>query len=143
MKYLRIALGVVAGAYGLFCLFPLLSNAAYKLGMMHDLKGDAARMVPLWQATPWWQLAAWLAVVTLFLAAAWRLIRGRRALGLYAAAFVADACLWWVFQSGAAYRQVFSPAELQFDYYMLGAMLLVGALIWWAERTPPQATAAA
>ena len=142
MKVLRIALGVVVGAYGLYCLFPLLSNAAYKLGYLHRLTGDAARVVPLWEATPWWQLAVWLAVLILFAVAGWRLIRGRSAFRLYAVTIVLDAALWWVFQSSAAYRQVFTQAELQLDYYSLGAMLLVGGLIWRVERTPGQTAAA-
>ncbi|HEV2532705.1 hypothetical protein [Phenylobacterium sp.] len=134
MKILRLALGVVVGAYGLFCLFPIVTNVAYKAGAMPHPDGDGARMAPLWAATPWWQLGVWAAIVGLFLAIAWRLIRGRPALGLYLVALVSDTALWWIMHSGAAYQQVFTPAEVQLDYDTVLGMAVVGAAIWWVER---------
>jgi hypothetical protein len=143
MKILRIAVGVIVGLYGLFCLFPIATNAAWKLGLMHPAGGDAARMVPLWAATSWPQLAVWAAVVALFLVVGWRLVRGQPAFRLYLVTFVLDAGIWWFMQSGDAYQQVFTPAELQMDYDMLLGMAVAGLLIWWVERRTPVETAQA
>jgi hypothetical protein len=134
--HLRIALGVIVGAYGLFCLFPIGTNAAYKLGLLHPA-GEVARMVPLWEATSWPQLMVWAAVVALFLVVGWRLVRGQPAFRLYLMAFVLDAALWWFMQSAEAYQQVFTPAELQMDYDMLLGMAVAALAIWWLERRPP------
>jgi hypothetical protein len=143
MRVLRIALGFVVGAYGVFCIFPIAANALYKAGQMPAPGGEAARMVPLWEATPWWQLAVWAAIVALFMLVAVRLIRGRAALGLYLLAIVADRALWWVMHAGEAYQQAFTPAELQLDYVTLAAMVLVAVLIWVAERRPAPRPASA
>jgi hypothetical protein len=143
MRILRIALGFVVGAYAVFCLFPIAANALYKTGRMPAPTGEAARMAPLWEATPWWQLAVWTAIVALFLLVAVRLIRGRAALGLYLLAIVADGALWWVMHAGEAYQQAFTPAELQLDYASLAAMILVAVLIWLAERRPAPRPASA
>jgi len=134
MWLLRIALGFVVGAYGVFCLFPIVANALYKAGRMPAPAGEAARMIPLWDATPWWQLAAWTAIVALFLLVAVRLIRGRPAFGLYLLAIAADGALWWVMHASEAYQLAFTPAEAQLDYATLAAMILVAVLIWLAER---------
>jgi len=136
MKILRIAVGAVVGAFGLFSLFPIVTNVLYKLGAMPHPAGDAARMVPLWVATPWWQLGASAAIAALFLTIGWRLVRGRPALGLYVAAMVADTVLWWIMHSAAAYQQVFTPIEVQMDYDMLLGAAVAGAVIWWVERRP-------
>ena len=142
MKILRVALGAVVAAYGLFCLFPIATNAAFKLGLLHA-GGDEARLIPLWTATSWLQLAIWAAVVAVFIAVGWRLIRGQAALGLYVVAVLLDAGLWWVMQSSDAYQQAFTPAELQMDYDMLLGRIIAGVLIWWVERRPDaRATAA-
>ena len=134
IAHLRIGLGVLVGAYGLSNILPITSNVLYKAGTLGQPRGDMARMAPLWEATAWWQLGLWTAVVALLMLVAWRLLRGRHALGLYVATLTADAALWWVMQSGAAYQQVFSPADVQMDYDMLLAMAVVGVLIWWVER---------
>lgn len=142
MKFLRIALGAVVAAYGLFSLFPIATNAAFKLGLLHP--GEAqARLIPLWSATSWFQLAVWAAVVGVFVVVGWRLIRGRAALGLYLLAVVLDTALWWVMQSGDAYQQAFTAGELQMDYDLLLGMLAAGVAIWRIERQPrEQATTA-
>jgi hypothetical protein len=141
MKILRIALGVIVGLYGLVLALPLLRNSLFKLGRLHNLSGDRARMVPLWQATAWWQLAIWLIAVALMLAAAFRLFAGRSALAIFAAGFVVDAGLWWMLRGGAAYQQAFTPLQLRSDYYTLSFMLLVGAVIWLVERPRARAKA--
>jgi hypothetical protein len=143
MRILRMALGVLVGAYGVFCLFPIGANALYKAGQMPSPAGDAARMVPLWQATSWWELAVWTGVVVLFLVIGLRLLRGWPAFGLYLVALAVDGALWWVMHASEAYQQAFTPAELQMDYVMLAGMALVGVLIWVAERRPAPHAASA
>jgi len=143
VAHLRIGLGVLVGAYGLSNLAPIGSNALYKAGGLRNPPADLARMVPLWEATPWWQLAVWTGIVALLLVVAWRLIRGRTALGLYVLGLLAQTAFWWVMHAGAAYQQAFTPAELQMDYDMLLAIALVGVLIWWTERRPLGETASA
>jgi hypothetical protein len=141
MAHLRLVLGVVVGAYGLFCLFPIGANVAFRLGWRPT--GDEARLIPLWAATSWVQLVVWAAVVALFLTVGWRLVRGRPALRLYLRALALDTALWWVMQSGAAYQLVFTPGELQMDYDILLGMIAAGLLIWWVERRPPVEAASA
>jgi hypothetical protein len=136
MKILRVALGVLIGAYGVFCLFPIVTNAVYKAGRMPDPTGEAARMIPLWQATSWWELAAWTGIVALFVVIGARLMRGQTAFGLYLIALGADAGLWWIMHASEAYQRAFTQAELQLDYVMLAAMVVVALLIWIAERRP-------
>jgi len=139
IKLLRIVLGLVVAAQGLSSLFPLLTSAAYKFGLIHPTSGPAALMVPLWAATPLWQLAVWLAAVLVLAVAAWRLARGRPALWLYLAALAANAGLQWLMQRSAAYHRVFGPATAPFDRDRLVVLLLVGALIWWVEQQPSKA----
>ena len=99
-------------------------------------------MIPLFQATPWWQVAASALVTAFLLATAWRLIRGRPALLWYAVALAAEFCVWWATQQLPAYQQAFSPSELQVDYYILMGMLAAAVAIWWTERRgQPAATA--
>jgi len=136
MKILRIAVGAVVAAFGLFSLFPVATDVLYKAGALAKPAGEAAGMTALWAATPWWQLGASAAVAALFLAIGWRLVRRRPALGLYVAALVADAVLWWIMHSAAAYQQVFTPTEVQIDYDIVLAVAVAGALIWWVERRP-------
>jgi len=138
-----MALGVVVGAYGVFCVFPIAANVLYKLGQMVAPTGDAARMIPLWKATAWWELAVWAAIVVLFLIIGSRLILDRPAFGLYVLAVVADGALWWVMHATEAYQQAFTPAELELDYVMLAGMFLVGLLIWVADRWHPPRPASA
>lgn len=143
MKILRVALGVIVGAYAVFDLVPIVGNAWYKAGLLNPVPEDLARMIPLWDATAWWELAVWSAVVALWITAAWRLIRGRSALGLYLGALLVDAVLWWVMHATPAYQQVFTPAELREDYVILLVTGIVAAAIWRVERSGRAATAAA
>ena len=143
MIFLRIGLALVVVAQAFSSFFPLLGNALYKSGLALDVSGPAARMVPLWAATPWWQLAIWFAAILSLLAAACQLIRRRPALGLYFAAIAANAGLRWIMQAGPTYRQVFGDASMGFSYSRLAILLLVGALIWWVEQQPAKASPAA
>jgi peptidoglycan/LPS O-acetylase OafA/YrhL len=136
MMILRVLLALAVIGQALSSFFPLLGAALYKSGQVHVASGPAARMAPLWAATPWWQLAIWLVGILLLLVVAWRLIRRRPALGLYAAAIVISTGLNWVMQNGAAYREVFRDAPAGFDFARLVILLLGGALIWWVEQQP-------
>ena len=143
MKYVRILLGVLVGLYALMGLYQLGMTIGHKTGLI-TVSGDAARMIPLMQATAWWQAAIWLASLVLLLAAAWRLLGLGKAFALYLAGFVLNVGGWLTVQRSDAYQQVFSAAERQMDYYLLGVMVLFGLAIWWTERssTPRRAAAA-
>ncbi|MDP1630751.1 MAG: hypothetical protein Q8L66_04965 [Caulobacter sp.] len=134
MKVLRWVLGALALAYvGMSGLMAGL-NALHKLGRLTTVPADLQRMVPLWDATPWWQLAVWGASLLLMLIVAWRLFTGGRAFGVYVLAVAANIAGWWFMQSQAAYQTVFTAAELQYDYYSIGALIVVGIIIWLTER---------
>jgi hypothetical protein len=142
MIFLRIGLAIVVVLQAFSSFFPLLGNVLYKSGLAPVVSGPAARMVPLWAATPWWQLAVWLAAILMLVAAAWRLIRRRPALWLYIAGIAANAGLRWIMQAGPAYRQVFGETFQGFNYARLAILVLVGALIWWVEQQPAKAAPA-
>ena len=69
MMILRVLIAVAVILQALSSFFPLLGNVLYKSGQAHIASGPAARMAPLWAATPWWQLAVWLLGVLLLLVA--------------------------------------------------------------------------
>jgi hypothetical protein len=77
--------------------------------------------------------------------AAWRLFRGGKAFAVYLAGYLVDLVQWWFMQGSEAYKRSFTPQELVLDYYILGALAVVGALIWFTERRrrPPAAKMAA
>lgn len=133
MRILRMALGVLVALAALWELYPLSMTLGYKMHLL-AATGAEAKYAPLMQATQWWQIAIWIAVTVLFALSAWRLLRGGRALVVFATAFVLQLIGWWLFHDMPVYRQTFSPAELQMDYYILGAMLVIGVLIWWTEN---------
>ena len=143
MMILRIVLALAVVGQALSSFFPLLGNVLYKSGLVTAASGPAARMVPLWAATPWWQLAVWLAGIVMLLAAAWRLIRRRPALWLYIGSLAITTGLRWLMERGAAYQQVFADAPRGFDFSRLAILVLGGALIWWVEQQPAKPPAAA
>lgn len=136
MMWVRIVLALIVAAQGISSFLPLPAYAAYKFGLIHPHSGLAARMVPLWAATPWWQLVVWGACVAAIEFAAWRLIRVRPALALYAAAIGANTGLQWLMQQTPAYHRLFTPATARFDFDRWVILLLIGALIWWVEQQP-------
>jgi hypothetical protein len=143
MMILRVLIAIAVVIQALSSFFPLLGNVLYKSGQVQIASGPAARMAPLWAATPWWQLAIWLLGILLLLVVAWRIIRRRPALGLYAAAIVISMGLNWIMQHGAVYREVFRDAPAGFDFARLVILLLGGALIWWVEQQPAKAASPA
>jgi hypothetical protein len=142
MMILRVLIAVAVVIQALSSFFPLLGNVLYKAGRRELATGPAARMAPLWEATPWWQLAIWTLGILLLLVVAWRVIRRRPALGFYAAAIALSTGVNWLMQNGAVYREVFRDAPAGFDFARLVVLLLGGALIWWVEQQPPKARAA-
>jgi hypothetical protein len=132
MKVLRWLLGLAVAAYGLTDLLPIVSTTLYKLGF--GVRGGGERMIPVMQATAWWELIAGLGVVALLLAAAWRLARGRQAFGFALLAFAADAAVWWVVHAMPAYQLAFTEAEVAADDYSLIGMAALLLGIWLVER---------
>ena len=133
MMVLRIGLALVVTLQALSSGLPLIGYAAFKLGLIHPVSGPAARMVPVWIETPWWQLAVWAACVAGLLVAAWRLIRRRPAVALYLAAILVNTGLQWLMLRGPQAQRLFA-SSMRSDYDRLAVLLLVGALIWWVEQ---------
>jgi hypothetical protein len=135
-------LALLAALAALWELYPLCMTVGYKLHLL-SATGAEAKYVPLMQATQWWQIAIWVAVTVLFAVTAWRLFRDAKALMVYAATFLLQLIGWWLFHNMPVYRQTFSAAELQMDYWFLGGMLVVGVLIWLVESRSASADVAA
>ena len=138
MKLVRILLGLMVSAYGVGLLVAVLNISAFKLGLMHQVKPHALRLVPLWEATPVWALVVWALGVTLMLGAGVQLFRGRPAFRLFVAAFVTIAGLWWAYRGLPQFQQVFSEMEQRSDYYILSVMLLIGAGVWLVDHPLPR-----
>lgn len=134
MKFLRWVLGALVLAYAGMCGLMAGMNALHKLGRLTTVPAEMQRMVPLWDATPWWQLALWGAVTLLLLVTAWRLFTGGKAFGVFVLAIAADVATWWFMHNLPAYKTVFTKAELQYDYYLIGGMVVAAVLIWLTER---------
>lgn len=134
MKVLRWVLGALVLAYGALCVLMAGLNVAHKLGKLSTVPTDLQRMVPLWDATPMWQLAIFGVGGLLALMAAWRLFTGGKALGVFVLAAAAEVGAWWFMHKLPAYSTVFTKAELQYDYYTWGALGVVAVLIWLTER---------
>jgi len=134
MSLLRWVLNLLIGGWGLYNLMPILSTVAHKTGNLKPVPAEAQRFIPLMDATQWWHLGVWGALVLLLLAASWRIFSGGKAALLLAIATVLNAGLWWVFQGLPVYKQVFTPAELQADYYILGGMAVATLVAWLTER---------
>jgi hypothetical protein len=136
MIWLRIVLAAAVVLQAASSGLPLLGFAAYRFGLIHPSAGPGATMVPLWSATPAWELAVWLLAILVLLAAALRLIVRRSALLLYVAAIAVNFGLQQLMQRSGAYRQVFGTVTPRFDYDRLAILVLLGVLIWWVEQQP-------
>lgn len=134
MKFLRWVLGALVLAYGALCVLMGGLEAAWKFGKLKTVPAELQRLVPLWDATPLWQLALWGAGALLLLATAWRLFTGGRAFGVFVLAVAAEVGLWWFMHALPAYQTVFTKAELRYDYYTWGAMAVIALLIGVTER---------
>ena len=144
MRILRWILALLIVAYSVMNIIPIVSTLAFKLKWWAT-PADIVRLEPLMTATPWWQLALWVVIVGLLWLAAWRLIKGGRALLPYSAAVVLSFLMWLYMKMGPVYDTVWTKAELQADYVILAVELVVAGLIWWLEnkRSAPAPAAAA
>jgi hypothetical protein len=142
MKYVRMVLGVLVGLYSLMGLYHVVSTISHKTGMNLAIPG-AAEMAGLMDAIAWWQVAVFAVASVAYGIAAWRLLRGGKALIPYAAAFVLDTVAWMALKGTAAYQAAFTAQELQMDYYIMGVLLLGLVLTWWTERDNAPSPAAA
>jgi hypothetical protein len=134
MRFLRLILGVLLLAWVVMNGIPFLVMMAQKLGRLPEIPAEMARMLPLFEVTPWWAAGLWAAYLLLMLMAVWRLFRGGKAFAPYALAVAVNVALWWVMSRQPVYSQVFRPSELQADYYILAGELVFGLVIWLTER---------
>lgn len=142
MKYVRIVLGVLVGLYALMGLYNYGTGAAVKAGAM-QLPASMAKYGPLIETMGWWQVAVLLVITLIYLVAAYRLIRGGKALAPYGIAVALDIAIWLYSKTMAVYDQVFTPAEQQMEYAFIGALVVGLLVVWWTERsqTPTAAPA--
>ncbi len=134
MTILRWVLGALVLAYGALCALMAGLNVAHKLGKLTTVPADAQRMIPLWDATPWWQLAIWGAATVLLLMAGVRLFTRAKAFGPLLLAVMASVASWWFMHNLPAYQTVFTEAEKQYDYYTFAVMGVVLVLTWITDR---------
>jgi hypothetical protein len=130
---LRWLLAGALTAYAAAGALPTLETVLYRFRL--PIPGVNPRVIPLLEATPWWQVAAGFAVTGLLLAAAWRLARGRPAFGLSLFAFAGDTVLWWTVHAMPAYQLAYTPAEVGDDYMTLAGMMALLLAIWIVERS--------
>jgi hypothetical protein len=140
MRVLRVVLAILCGFWGLLNLIPLVVTFGAKAGWVR-LPPELAQLPELAGALSWWQAAIWLVMIALYLAVAWRLVRGKSALGMFVLAFVTELVRWLPMQELPVYRQIFTQAELHERYVAFGVLVLIGLLIWWSERGVPSALA--
>ena len=142
MKYVRLVLGVLDALYAAMGLYNFGMTIAVKGGMM-ALPASMAKYAPLVEAVAWWQVIALIAALLIYLVAAWRLLRGGKAFAPYLVAVVLDTALWLYAKTMPAYQQVFTPADQQMEYAVMGAVVVGLLIAWWSERTPSPTAAAA
>ena len=142
MKYVRLVLGVLVALYAAMGLYNFGMTIAVKGGTM-ALPASMAKFAPLVEAVAWWQVIALTVVLLIYLAAAWRLLRGGKAFMPYLIAVVLDTALWLYAKTMPAYQQVFTPADQQMEYAVMGAVVVGLVITWWTERTPSPSAAAA
>ena len=142
MKYVRLVLGVLVALYAAMGLYNFGMTIAVKGGMM-ALPASMAKYAPLVEAVAWWQVIALTVVLLIYLAAAWRLLRGGKAFIPYLIAVVLDTALWLYAKTMPAYQQVFTAADQQMEYAVMGAVVAGLLVTWWSERTQAPTAAAA
>ena len=133
MRAIRWVLAAACAAWGLINLVPLAVTFGTKAGWMR-LPPELSRLPELTQALSWWQVAIWAVMIALYLFVAWRLTRGRGALGAFVLAFAVELARWLPMQALPVYRKVFTHAELQERYAAFGVLAVIGILIWLTER---------
>lgn len=134
MRVLRVILGLIILAWAAMSAFSMGGMALYKLDPDPNVPEYAQRLIPLFEAVPWWMFGLWLVVWLRMLTAAWRLFKGGPALGPFVTAFAAHIALWWFMSRLPAYQQGFTPGELAADYFIIAGMAAVAFLIWLTDR---------
>ena len=142
MKYVRLVLGVLVALYAAMGLYNFGTTIAVKGGMM-ALPASMARYAPLVEAVAWWQVIALIVTLLIYLVAAWRLLRGGKAFAPYLVAFLLDTALWLYAKTMPAYQQVFTTADQQIEYGMMGTVAVGLLITWWTERSSAPAPSAA
>jgi len=102
--------------------------------VLKTVPADLQRLVPLWEATPWWQLGLWGLVALLLLMTAMRLFSGGKAFMTLLLATVGEIVLWWFMHSTPAYQAAFTKQELMYDYYTMGVLGVALVIVWLSER---------
>jgi len=133
MRVWRWALALLLVLFAAQNAFFAIYSTSMKFGWSRGTR-DLQRLVPLSNDTSVIQLAAGWSAIVLFVVAALRLVRYRRAFGVYALAFVLAVGNWLSFKLGTAYNQAFTGTEQKFDYLLLAAMTAFGLAIWLIER---------
>ena len=142
MKYVRMVLGVLVGLYALMGVYNFGVGAAVKAGAM-ALPDAMGKYGPLIEAMAWWHIAVLLVAMVVYLVAAYRLLRGGKAFPAYALAVGIDIAIWLYGKTLPVYDQVFTAADRQMEYAVIGLLVASLALVWWTEREPTASAAAA
>lgn len=135
MRLLRIVLGLVVLVYALGSGAIAGGIVAFKLRAWTPPGWITPNELQLASTISWAQIALWATVVLLYLVVAIKLFRRVKAFVWWAAAFVLSAANWLWLRASPAYDSATPPNLANIDYYVLGASLVVGALILLLRRT--------
>ncbi len=141
MRARRWVVGVFVALYALQSLFPLVYTTSVKFGWAR-LTDEMQRFAPLTDATSVVQIVVWWVGLVLLFLAAWRLVRGRPALLVFAVASVLEIGNWLSFKLGTVYNRTFDADEQKFDYVLVAILIILGGAIWLIERNDAAAVEA-
>jgi hypothetical protein len=119
---------------GLFNLLPLIVTVGIKLGWFSVPPGSPVKLRLLAEQIPWWGLAIWVVMIVMYLVVARALMRGRPAFGLFMLAFVTELVRWVPMYALPIYTQTWTSGEMRFRYIAWAVLVIVGTIIWWADR---------
>jgi hypothetical protein len=134
MRASRVILAIPTAGWGLINLLPLAFTVSVKQGWVEIPPDFPENFRILAGQIPWWGLTVWAVMIVMYLLVAWALLRDRPAFALYVVAFVTELVRWVPMYLLPAYAQTFG-AYLQFRYIAWAALVVIGAHIWWVERT--------
>jgi len=80
-------------------------------------------------------------MIVMYLLVARALIRGGRAFGFFVLTFVTELVRWVPMYALPVYTQTWTVGEMRFRYIAWVVLVVVGVVIWWAERKEPPAPA--
>jgi hypothetical protein len=135
MRALRVILAILTAGWGLINLLPLIGTIGLKLGWFPVPPDWPANLRLLADQIPWWGLAVWTVMVAMYLLVARALLRERPAFGLFVVAFVTELVRWLPMYRLPAYAQTWNASEMRFRYVAWAVLVVIGAFIWWVERT--------